>query len=60
MATVHFSKLFSSTCRARLAFGACYTYNTPPKEQTMNFLRTMQPKDWMIAAVAFFAGAIIF
>jgi len=26
----------------------------------MDFLKTMQAKDWMIAAVAFFAGAIIF
>jgi len=26
----------------------------------MNFLKTMQPRDWMIAAVAFLAGGIIF
>jgi hypothetical protein len=26
----------------------------------MDFIKNMQPKDWMIAAVAFFAGAIIF
>lgn len=26
----------------------------------MDFIRSMQPKDWMIAAVAFVAGAIIF
>jgi len=26
----------------------------------MDFLKTLQPKDWMIAAVAFFAGAIVF
>jgi hypothetical protein len=30
------------------------------KERPMDFFRSMQPKDWMIAAVAFFAGAIIF
>jgi hypothetical protein len=26
----------------------------------MDFVKRMQAKDWMIAAVAFFAGAIIF
>jgi len=26
----------------------------------MDFIRNMQPKDWMVAAVAFLAGAIIF
>jgi hypothetical protein len=26
----------------------------------VDFFRTMQPKDWMVAAVAFLAGAIIF
>jgi len=26
----------------------------------MDFIRNLQPKDWMIAAVAFFAGAFIF
>jgi hypothetical protein len=37
-----------------------YSYNTQWKERIMDFLRTMQAKDWMIAAVAFIAGAIIF
>jgi len=26
----------------------------------MDFLKAMQPKDWVIAAVAFIAGALIF
>jgi len=26
----------------------------------MDFLKNMQQKDWIVAAVAFFAGAIIF
>jgi len=26
----------------------------------MDFFKSMQPKDWMVAAVAFLAGAIIF
>jgi hypothetical protein len=26
----------------------------------MDFLRKLQPRDWMIAAAAFIAGAIIF
>jgi hypothetical protein len=26
----------------------------------MDFVRNMQQKDWVIAAIAFFAGAIIF
>jgi len=26
----------------------------------MDFIKRMQPKDWMIAAVAFVAGAILF
>jgi hypothetical protein len=30
------------------------------RSSTMDFFRNMQPKDWMIAAVAFLAGAIIF
>jgi hypothetical protein len=30
------------------------------KERQMDFIKTMQPKDWLIAAVAFFAGALIF
>jgi hypothetical protein len=29
-------------------------------ERKMDFLRTLQPRDWMIAAAAFIAGAIIF
>jgi hypothetical protein len=38
-----------------------YPYNTRTrKERMMDFLKTLQPKDWMIAAVAFIAGAIIF
>jgi hypothetical protein len=30
------------------------------KDGPMDFLKRMQPKDWMIAAVAFIAGAIVF
>lgn len=30
------------------------------KEEEMDFIRTMQTKDWVIAAVAFVIGAIIF
>ena len=30
------------------------------KEQQMDFFKNMQQKDWIIAAVAFVAGAIIF
>jgi hypothetical protein len=38
-----------------------YSYNTHEwKERMMDFLKRMQAKDWMIAAVAFVAGAIIF
>jgi hypothetical protein len=39
-----------------------YTYKTPraAKERAMDYLKTMQPRDWMIAAIAFVAGAIIF
>ena len=36
-----------------------YIYNTQGGDE-MDFIRNLQPKDWMIAAVAFFAGAIIF
>ena len=35
-------------------------YRTQKETTTMDFIRNLQPKDWMIAAVAFFAGAIIF
>lgn len=31
-----------------------------PLEDNMDFIRTLQTKDWMIAAVAFIAGAWIF
>jgi hypothetical protein len=39
-----------------------YTYNTPgaAKERPVDYFKTMQPRDWMIAAIAFLAGAIIF
>jgi hypothetical protein len=38
-----------------------YPYNTASaKESAMNYIKTMQPRDWMIAAVAFLAGAFIF
>ena len=30
------------------------------REQDMDFIRSMQAKDWMIAAIAFVAGAFIF
>jgi hypothetical protein len=30
------------------------------KEAEMDFIRAIEARDWMIAAVAFFAGAIIF
>jgi hypothetical protein len=30
------------------------------EQQQMDFFRNMQQKDWIIAAVAFVAGAIIF
>jgi hypothetical protein len=33
---------------------------TPKKEPHMDFLRNMHPRDWVIAAAAFFAGALIF
>jgi hypothetical protein len=31
-----------------------------PGEEQMEHLKNMQPRDWMIAAIAFLAGAIIF
>jgi hypothetical protein len=31
-----------------------------PGDAVMELLKNMQPRDWMLAAVAFFAGAIIF
>jgi hypothetical protein len=39
-----------------------YIDNTPPKaeEADMDFIRDLQAKDWLIAAVAFVAGAFIF
>ncbi|HEX8442542.1 MAG TPA: hypothetical protein VF631_02725 [Allosphingosinicella sp.] len=37
-----------------------YVYNTPTRSIEMDFIKAMQPKDWVIAAVAFFAGALIF
>jgi hypothetical protein len=39
-----------------------YVHNTLTRaeEDEMDFFRTMQAKDWMIAAVAFVAGAFIF
>jgi hypothetical protein len=41
-----------------------YIHNThgrsPAKEDRMELLRNLQPKDWLIAVAAFFAGAIIF
>lgn len=37
-----------------------YVDNTLSRRTDMDFLKTMQPKDWVIAAMAFFAGAIIF
>jgi hypothetical protein len=30
------------------------------EEREMDFLKNLQPRDWMIAAAAFIAGAIIF
>jgi hypothetical protein len=36
------------------------TLGPPAQGEEMDFLKRMQPKDWMIAAVAFLAGAIIF
>ncbi len=30
------------------------------KEYVMDFIKSMQQRDWIIAAVAFLAGAIIF
>ncbi len=35
-------------------------YYTCAQEDEMDFFRNMQPRDWMIAAAAFVAGAIIF
>jgi hypothetical protein len=32
----------------------------PQKERVMDFIRSMQTKDWIIAGVAFLVGAIIF
>jgi hypothetical protein len=32
----------------------------PAQEQQMDFLKNMQQKDWLVAVVAFLAGAIIF
>jgi hypothetical protein len=38
-----------------------YIYNTlSEKERDMNFISTIQPRDWMIAIAAFVAGAWIF
>jgi hypothetical protein len=31
-----------------------------PKEAEMDFIRAIEARDWVIAAVAFFAGAFIF
>jgi hypothetical protein len=31
-----------------------------PKEDAMNFLKRIEARDWMIAAVAFIGGAWIF
>ncbi|WP_256386881.1 hypothetical protein [Sphingosinicella sp. CPCC 101087] len=33
---------------------------SPALEDGMDFLRNVQPRDWMIAAAAFVMGAIIF
>jgi hypothetical protein len=33
---------------------------SPAVEDRMDVLRNVQPRDWMIAAVAFVMGAIIF
>ena len=33
---------------------------TQQEEAAMDFVRNMQQKDWVIAAIAFIAGAIIF
>jgi hypothetical protein len=33
---------------------------SPAVEDRMDFLRNIQPRDWMIAAVSFVVGAIIF
>jgi hypothetical protein len=30
------------------------------RSSKMDFIKSMQPRDWMIAAVAFIVGAIIF
>jgi hypothetical protein len=35
-------------------------WRTRPQEQQMDFLKNMQQKDWLVAVVAFLAGAIIF
>jgi hypothetical protein len=34
--------------------------NTERGTEAMNAIRNLQPRDWMIAAIAFIAGAIIF
>jgi hypothetical protein len=37
-----------------------YLDNTATGKGAMDFIKRMQPKDWLIAAVAFIAGAIVF
>ncbi len=40
--------------------GPYYLRNTPIEEIAMVFIKAMQQRDWIIAAVAFVVGAIIF
>lgn len=38
----------------------CIIYITHQEEVEMDFVRNMQSKDWIVAAVAFVAGAFFF
>jgi hypothetical protein len=37
-----------------------YVANTVAQEAGMDFIKSMQSRDWVVAAVAFIAGALIF
>ena len=46
---------------AALTLPACVLYKQhTSQEAEMDFIRNMQSRDWVVAAVAFFAGALIF
>jgi hypothetical protein len=37
-----------------------YYFNNTQEEVEMDFVRNLQPRDWVVAAIAFIAGAFIF